>query len=824
MTNSTAASALFQTDFTGLCHWVNECFCLLTGFRDDEMRGQFWLKVVHQEDRTRIMNLWDEAVARRKPFAAQFRVLSPKGVVRVVELEAVPLGGISRAPEFCVGVMRAAPSEGRPEGGDLRPVDGAPPSSVEGVTQGRHTAELETRLAQKESQLLQLKEELEQAGRAKDLIVETLRKDFEVAQAKFAQELQEASPCEISKGATSAETPSQPDASRIELEKKLSSADGRIAELEAAVRERGAVVSRLEQDKSALGAQLETVAQKVQGLESALQHKSEEIREAHHARGRLAQQLELLRTEGEQASKTQAEKILELTQSAATSQQVLRGEFEHQLEIARGSVVELQRKVAAFEQQCSDARRGELEAKSALDALRAVHAREVAGAAQALKGASEQIGVLTKQIAEHVAVAERFRLQSEATAKELAEYRTRLRDLEDEASFLRGERGGVVEVGTFLRSLSGRLEFLFDQRGVVLKAQLDAVGNARVTAEADSWKELLLEVGQRCADAAGAGAEVRLLARLIPLGGRRGQIELEFLWNGRLSHIDFSGLAKRFLEIRASLVSEEEGSSSCLVRAALPYVTAQSSSGVVEKPHHVTDSCDDREQTPSFGDEVQESPRDELPYFGALRTAVTPALSLPLPETRLRDPIVVEVFEPPARAQSAEEPDVASEQAEELSTPCASPVLALGSEVIGEDAAEVDEQISVLIVEDNAINQRMIVKLLGEFGVRATVVSNGREALSKLQDVAFDLVLMDCQMPVMDGYQAARGLRQMEKRTGKHQRVAGMSAHVDIDTDQRCREAGMDYFLTKPLQREAVRALLHSLFPVLRNAPASATT
>jgi len=114
----------------------------------------------------------------------------------------------------------------------------------------------------------------------------------------------------------------------------------------------------------------------------------------------------------------------------------------------------------------------------------------------------------------------------------------------------------------------------------------------------------------------------------------------------------------------------------------------------------------------------------------------------------------------------------------------------------------------ILVVEDNLVNQRLAERLLAKCGHSVTVVENGREALAALEQQSFDLVLMDVQMPEMDGFEATAAIRAREKSTNHHLPVVAMTAHALKEDEQRCLEAGMDGYLCKPiLVRELARVL-----------------
>jgi signal transduction histidine kinase/DNA-binding response OmpR family regulator len=114
----------------------------------------------------------------------------------------------------------------------------------------------------------------------------------------------------------------------------------------------------------------------------------------------------------------------------------------------------------------------------------------------------------------------------------------------------------------------------------------------------------------------------------------------------------------------------------------------------------------------------------------------------------------------------------------------------------------------ILLAEDNPVNQKLAVRMLEKRGHKITVASDGRQALSALETSAFDLMLMDIQMPEMDGFETAAAIRSSERGTGRHQPIVAMTAHAMKGDDQRCLAAGMDGYLAKPIRSEELYALL----------------
>jgi PAS domain S-box-containing protein len=150
--------------------------------------------------------------------------------------------------------------------------------------------------------------------------------------------------------------------------------------------------------------------------------------------------------------------------------------------------------------------------------------------------------------------------------------------------------------------------------------------------------------------------------------------------------------------------------------------------------------------------------------------------------------------------------------------------------VVGVTAAEKEEEqhtsatqipkfdsLRVLLAEDNAVNQKLAVGVLTKLGCSVTVAENGRIAVAELERNDFDVVLMDVQMPELDGLEATQAIRHHERSSGRHTPIIAMTAHAMRGDRERCLAAGMDDYLSKPMR---IRELRDKLAQVLRGADA----
>ena len=123
------------------------------------------------------------------------------------------------------------------------------------------------------------------------------------------------------------------------------------------------------------------------------------------------------------------------------------------------------------------------------------------------------------------------------------------------------------------------------------------------------------------------------------------------------------------------------------------------------------------------------------------------------------------------------------------------------------------QPLSFLVADDNAVNQRLIARLLEKRGHNVVLAQNGREALQTLKRQQFDIILMDVQMPEMDGFEATKLIRVEEKASGRHIPIIALTAHAMQGDEERCLACGMDGYVTKPIKLDELFSVMEKVVP-----------
>jgi len=165
----------------------------------------------------------------------------------------------------------------------------------------------------------------------------------------------------------------------------------------------------------------------------------------------------------------------------------------------------------------------------------------------------------------------------------------------------------------------------------------------------------------------------------------------------------------------------------------------------------------------------------------ALKSGFSAYLTKPVKQSELFN-CLVDIFNAPA----TQEP--------EKSAPSIAELTALGKRI--------------LVAEDNAVNQLLTLTQLKKLGYAAQAVANGREAIDAILQTRFDLILMDCQMPEMDGFQATQAIRELEKDSHQHIPIIALTANAMKEDEERCLKCGMDGYMSKPIKKEKLAETL----------------
>ena len=131
-----------------------------------------------------------------------------------------------------------------------------------------------------------------------------------------------------------------------------------------------------------------------------------------------------------------------------------------------------------------------------------------------------------------------------------------------------------------------------------------------------------------------------------------------------------------------------------------------------------------------------------------------------------------------------------------------------------------EEKQKVLLAEDNIVNQKLATLLLQQLGLDVDVVGNGRQAVQAVQQSTYAVILMDCQMPEVDGFEATRAIRKLEALTNTYTPIIAVTALAMVGDRERCISAGMDDYISKPIDRMVLKIKLNHWLQrefVLRN-------
>jgi CheY-like chemotaxis protein len=125
----------------------------------------------------------------------------------------------------------------------------------------------------------------------------------------------------------------------------------------------------------------------------------------------------------------------------------------------------------------------------------------------------------------------------------------------------------------------------------------------------------------------------------------------------------------------------------------------------------------------------------------------------------------------------------------------------------------------ILVVEDNPVNQKLLGLMLQQFGYTSAIAANGKIGFELYEKGPFDLILMDIQMPVMDGFEATAAIRERERESGGHIPIIAVTAHVMPGYREKCLAAGMDNYIPKPFKMQELKDIIAETLQQTNIAP-----
>lgn len=140
---------------------------------------------------------------------------------------------------------------------------------------------------------------------------------------------------------------------------------------------------------------------------------------------------------------------------------------------------------------------------------------------------------------------------------------------------------------------------------------------------------------------------------------------------------------------------------------------------------------------------------------------------------------------------------------------------------LNSNRSESNRPLKILVAEDNKVNQIVVRKILERENFEVDTVETGKEAVEAVQKKDYSFVFMDLHMPEMDGYEATRTIRELEKKTNKHVPIIALTASIMEEDRKNCLNVGMDEYISKPIGKEKIIQILEKTEQIVSNYSAS---
>lgn len=861
----------FLADSGGLCYWASSDLCDLTGLSRHDLLGQFWFRVFSERDRKDAIARWEASVQSGVPFSflGTLENGGKRGARFLVHSELIP--AVDNNSGYMLGFVLEAPDAAKNPRYDRlsETIDKLQRTERErfDLTAALNIADTTVNQLQAElNKALQRNQELSKRVDELGKNLSTVEADLaQTCSAKFGLEAQ-ISELEATHGRTVEQQQNELVSIRSELEAKLLAKTEEVQKLSKERDTLTAENSELRAKSDAATVQREKVesekrttekelGEKIRSLEAAVERERAfsrtklEEKDREHAKSKAELDAQLLKMLGEASDLLSTKK--QLSERIASMDRVIEKADEREKELlgriqaletqalsdkaAASTQDESQRKITALESQLQSERKKNSDLMTRLTDLgeRLAHAQEeVEDGKQAVRAISNQAAKIDELKA-------RYEL-------DLAEARTNARDLQ--ASFEQFKSQSAAEKKELQSALDARaqshsgsydqaldqvgkhLSRLFQQLFAFLNSlplsedQGRSVGAIKISTEyiakviATTIDILALEnrTSSFSKDRIHFKRQLRQLGGLFEFKSSQRQISFVCDIDDKISDPlwgDWNRLEHVVSTLLGSLLTLLPSQAAIRLSITLGRQTAESQTCLF------TAQCSQIED-PALAQKILAYAASSTAFAAQSPEGLGFALCRRLLEMMGSDLVCAESEEGIQARFSASfstnEQASLKQETLQLSAPAPSVLLPAPAPTQPETlpAIRVEEtrpKLKVLLAEDNRINQNTIARFLKRHNYEVTIAANGKEAVERAQSKFYDIVLMDCQMPHLDGYQTTRSIRQHQQNRGQRSTIVGMSAHLDMDGRERCLAVGMDEYLSKPIQEAKLIELLQKL-------------
>lgn len=838
MENGTTAHTfdfgLIQTDADGVCRVISPDLQTWIGPPPaSALIGQFIFQIFSPEAHRAALEAWERIVATKEHGRFETTIRSSSGALLTVNVELTPARGISALTDHWIVALIPQLEKRSPHEGEL----------------GLLKAELSDTRRRSEEQLGALKEEIAQIQRAKDLLLESLQEESRRKIVTLEETI----------AALRSNTPPTPGersalatfkAENLTLKRRIQEAEEELGALRQQITQHQDTLARATDERNAAA----VAAQELTNLRAELaEHQRSStatLSELTEARTRIAA-LEREAAEASQFAQTAAREFKEVRRlHDGIAAQLTSSQAE--LTRTHALLDEAHRRESELTLTLQRAQNDNLALSQDREAVR----REAERLATEARDRSQQLIHSTTEILEHVITEVAARLNrllrlfynlpdltpESSLCLATAAARTAADDLVLSLEYiheywLMESGGGALQRENFpLRAWLSRngsvYEFKAAQRNVTFKTSSDPQIPELVLTDGARFGGAVTQTLDYILEATTPGSAVSFSALVLsatarevslafecaaPRGSTASTVEQQLsltlaervikMLGGDLRVVDLPG-ESRGITITLTFI-RASGTPASLAPRPFRRIARQEIEPLPVRPNRAPFPNDE----PSMS--AAPLPERDFPTDVDADGMVSLSPRAPYQSTTAPQSLLSERMPDSPAASNYEETPV------ELTAPVPPTLSAPPEQTAPITAPITPAALRVLLAEDNRLNQRMIGDILRSRGYNIVVAADGREATGHLATASFDLALIDCEMPTMDGYAATREIRRAERGGGRHTPIFGMTVYLDEDIQTRCHDAGMDELLTKPVRGDQLFGLIDRYFPNHRGATVS---